>query len=339
LISNYLGGEGNVQGKYIYIGIARLHAEAIRLREHLENVSPLVNEVRRRTWLSVVICDKWSAVDMSLHPSVILNKNPIYPLADDMAFIHKRMFTQDDMIMNNNGEECMRYRIWYQMAGTVNLFQHINNLISSLSLVEKTIEAYSHEVSQLSDQFDHWVDHLSSSLKYNTTNVAKYAQVGLARTFLGMHIGYYHFRQLLYYPYLDQRQFQQQQQPSSSKEVERYNSFARLCKDNALAVSAIARLAFDTEGCDLLYFLYGHILVVSSSIHLHTLLSCNDQPDADAAREQLVLNFEILMKLKTYWPVIDLSVRELYIDAKLTTCDGTVFSVIEVFIQCSCFDE
>jgi hypothetical protein len=77
-----------------------------------------------------------------------------------------------------------------------------------------------------------------------------------------------------------------------------------------MAVSDIAKVSFRTTGCDLVYYLSGHILVVSSSIHLHTLLFSEEQTKANMARERLISNFEMLMNLKIHWPVIDLSVRD-----------------------------
>ena len=44
----------------------------------------------------------------------------------------------------------------------------------------------------------------------------------------------------------------------------------------------------------------GHILEVSSSFHLHTLLFCEIPADADMARERLISNFEVLMQLKAF---------------------------------------
>jgi hypothetical protein len=63
-------------------------------------------------------------------------------------------------------------------------------------------------------------------------------------------------------------------------------------------------------GCDLVYFLTGHILVVSSSVHLHILLFSKIPADANIAQERLLSNFKILMQLKAYWSVIEVSVCE-----------------------------
>lgn len=122
-------------------------------------------------------------------------------------------------------------------------------------------------------------------------------------------MGYHHFRQLLYYPMLNP--LERHEQHHQHLQFYSNDGYARSCKEHAIAVSDIVNLAFQTRGCDLVYFLTGHILVVSSSIHLHTLLTGENKMDADMARERLVSNFEILMQLKMYWPVIDSSVTRL----------------------------
>jgi hypothetical protein len=68
-----------------------------------------------------------------------------------------------------------------------------------------------------------------------------------------------------------------------------------------MVVSEIA-----SQGGELVYYIIGHILVVSSSIHLHTLLLGGG--DVDRARQHLISNFDMLMRLKRYWPVIDTAV-------------------------------
>lgn len=110
----------------------------------------------------------------------------------------------------------------------------------------------------------------------------------MKKPFLAMHIGYHHYRQLLYFPFLD---------PGRKDE-----RLARECKKHAMMASEIA--AKGTE--ELVYYVVGHILVVSSSVHLHTLLLGGG--DVDRARIDLLSNFDILMRLKRWWPVVGAAV-------------------------------
>jgi Fungal specific transcription factor domain len=87
LIAHYFGGEGDVKSKNIYIGIARLHSQAIHLWETLEDSDIITGEIRRRTWLSVVIAEKWSAADMSIQSVIYEDHGSIFPSLDEIEFL------------------------------------------------------------------------------------------------------------------------------------------------------------------------------------------------------------------------------------------------------------
>ena len=94
---------------------------------------------------------------------------------------------------------------------------------------------------------------LPARLKYSPYNLAYFQEIGFGKIFLAMHIGYHHYGQLLYFPFLA---------------LENDNCLASECKKHAMVVSDIV----SQGGDELVYSTIGHILVVNSSIHLHTLL-------------------------------------------------------------------
>ena len=49
----------------------------------------------------------------------------------------------------------------------------------------------------------------------------------------------------------------------------------------------------------------GHVLVIASTVQLHILLFGTDEIQIRAARSRLERNFEILSKLQSYWPTLD----------------------------------
>ena len=67
------------------------------------------------------------------------------------------------------------------------------------------------------------------------------------------------------------------------------------------------RLAVGTPDCEAVYLNVAHMTVVSSAALLHTLLF-GDHDEIIDARNRLYSNFEILLKLKPYWPGVDLMV-------------------------------
>ena len=303
LIGHYLGGEGNVKAKHIYLGIARLHGQAIRIWEMPEGSEVVLREIRRRTWLSVIISDSWSATDMATQPILSKKEDMIIPLVDDVEFftLQPEHFSQD------LGVKIPTINMWAQMAATIDIYRRVSRLISSYSLKLRSIASSRHEVSDLSQQLDRWIDRLPPQLHYSTGNLAQLSKCGLGRTFLSMHMGYHHFRQLLYYPFLNPQETQTTGPQPEGINIDAF--YSRECKGHATAVSDMIKVGFQTSSNSLAYFLTGHILVVSSSIHLHTLLLGDNPNDADMARERLISNFEILMVLKMYWPVVDYSVR------------------------------
>lgn len=271
LISQHLGGEGDVKAKHICTGLARLHCQSLRLWE-TEGMSLLDQQVRRRTYLSVVITGKWSSADMSVAPAMAEYPPENLLLLDEEDFLALRSSPS-------------QHGIWTQMAKTIDLFREILDVIIRLGS-GKTLATQLPEVNRLAGRLDRWQYELPLRLKYSPENFEYFQNLGFGKTFLAMHIGYHHYRQLLYYPFLD---------PKNNDQL------AFECKKHAMMVSEIA-----SQGGKLVYYIIGHILVVSSSIHLHTLLLGGG--DVDRARVYLLSNFDVLMKLKMYWPVIDAAV-------------------------------
>jgi hypothetical protein len=311
LISQYLGGNGDVKGKHIYIGLARLYLQAIRLWEAPVNSNIIEREIRRRVCLTVVIADRWSAADMSTSSMISEEHAAQIPILDEVEFMSLQPGMDQDYIVSFQPSS---HGMWAQMAKTIDVFHCISGVISSLASHKTTIAAQEKRISHLTQQLDKWVAELPSSLKYTPQNLAHFRAVGLGKTFLAMHIGHFHFRQLLYFPFLDP--LQMQLQPSSNlpshtpQPNHAYETYAQMCKINAKLVSDVAQRAFENRGCELVYYIIGHVLVVSSSVHLHTLLFSEGIVEANDARADLVSNFETLMRLKMYWPVIDVSVSQ-----------------------------
>ena len=344
LIAHFLGGEGDNKGKYVYVGIARLHAEAIRLWD-LSKPSPLIDgEICRRTWLSVVVAEKWAAADLSTHAAIDsaaesgLNMSP---MLGELEFSNANPNASEVFLEVVPQQSC----IWAQMAKTIHLYSRINELLLSLSRGSGSIGNHLAEISVLAGHLDEWAHCLPYELTYKPENIARFANRGLGRTFLSMHIGYHHFRQLLFYPFLDPRGSNHPCLQASMDNL--VKDYGLRCKTDAIAVSDIARISFATSGCELMYFLTGHILVVSSSIHLHTLLSSEDLKTTYMARERLKLNFELMMYLKPYWTVLEESVSTHFlhfVEAQLRNRDteSLVVSYLSLMhhrlADCGCFN-
>ncbi|KAJ5970564.1 uncharacterized protein N7479_000482 [Penicillium vulpinum] len=301
LIGYYYGGEGDTKAKHVYIGLARLHAETLSLWDATkdDSLSPLHQEEYRRTWLSVDIGSAWSATDISTEP-VFLNHGPHVDTLqfDDMAF----QSLDPSLAPGSPVYPVSPYNMWAYMAKTLGIFNKTSGLLRRMSQGLVPFADYCQEAAVLESYLDQWEESLPASLKYSTENIMSSAEKRLGRTFLAMHIGYHHFRQMLFFPFLDARRNRH-----NIKLAEK----AAQCKHHANTISKILQHSTDIEGCDLNCFIYGHIAVISSCVHLHTLLSSDKPEQLSVARQWLLSNFKYLMDIKSYWPVVDHSLARL----------------------------
>ncbi len=106
-------------------------------------------------------------------------------------------------------------------------------------------------------------------------------------------MGYYHYTNLLYFPFLDLRLEQTATQ----------TLFADRCRRSAATFSDFLALSHDIDGCEVVYLIVGHMTVVSSAALLHVLLFGADI-ELPITRKRLEANFKTLVKLKAYWPAI-----------------------------------
>ncbi|CAG8086294.1 unnamed protein product [Penicillium salamii] len=296
LIGYYYGGEGDTKAKHIYSGLARLHAEALSFPDIPEDVSPMRQEEYRRTWLSVLIASHWTTTDMSIEPvSFIHSPDVILPAVDDVIFHSLDPEKQQE----NSSLSC---NMWAHMAKTLDIFNKTSVILRRLSQCLIHFSDYCIEASKLQAALDQWEQDLPPGLAYNEANIECLVKQGLGRTFLAMHIGPHHFRQMLFFPFLDARG------DHGTPELARR---AAQCKASANTVSDIIEHSTYMDGCDLNYFIYGHIAVISSCVHLHALLFSGDHVELTKARKRLISNFEYLMDLKSYWPVVEYSVARL----------------------------
>lgn len=307
LLGQFLGGEGEYRTKHIYVGIARLHAEVIRLWEIPDDLPVVDREERRRTWLTVRISYQWSATDMGTEPIAVPCSQLSLPYVDDLSF-HRGPAAS---LQEGSGPTEPPYRLWCQMASTLEIFDKITCLLRQLSQNDGiSFTTYCSEAPLLAQKLKQWANNLPETLQYSKPNLKILSELGLGRTFLAMHIGYHHFYQMLHFPFLNISLA-----PGSTQFAQGTSFFsdgALKCKTSANAVSEIVQIASTKKDCELLCHLYAHVTVVSSCVHLHTLLLSEDAKELTAARERLLLNFRYLMILKAYWPAVDRSVSAIF---------------------------
>ncbi|KAL4939200.1 hypothetical protein BDV06DRAFT_39076 [Aspergillus oleicola] len=287
LIGYYFSGEGNVDGKHIYIGLARLHAERLSCSE---DSSVVYQEEYRRGWLSIHVASHWSAWDMAMEPESLTDGPEFLPRMDDATW----RSASAELLDPDQVQDIFRCDMWAQMARTLGVFARINTLLRKLSRNLISFDDYCAQAAQIEVALEQWTENLPSRLTWKFDNLLFLAGRRLGQVYLAMHVGFFHFRQMLFFPFLDARAARKTGPSQAIK-----------CKDSASVVSFILQYSKTIRDCELDYFIYGHIGIVSSCVHLHTLLFSDDFRELSMTRQRLLSNFQYLMAVKSYWPIVE----------------------------------
>ena len=139
-------------------------------------------------------------------------------------------------------------------------------------------------VEEIAEDLLSWYRKLPQRLHYSPANIAIYKKDNLLREFNVLHILYHFQFQLLYYQYL---QRDHTADMDSARALDREIYVAR-CKAHAVAMSEIFWAANSQKGTECFWSpVNGHLIVVASSIHLHTLLFDSDA-DRTATTKKLL---------------------------------------------------
>jgi hypothetical protein len=157
-------------------------------------------------------------------------------------------------------------------------------------------------IMELSNKLDDWHAGLPTFMHDNTANLQRYASQGLGRIFVAVYLGYYHFGQLLFYQFLH---------GDCHSTVLSARFYANKCKAYAESLCEIVYASHNIQDCGVQYSIVGHILVIASTVQIHTLLFSDNNTQISASRRRLERNFEILSTLRQYWPTLDISFTRL----------------------------
>ena len=157
-------------------------------------------------------------------------------------------------------------------------------------------------ISALSVRLDHWLAQLPTHMHDTRENLLSFASQGLGQLFVTLYLGYYHYGQMLFYRFLheDLRSY-----------VPRTHFYANKCKEHAVLLCEMIYSSDEVPGCDVLYNMVGHVLVIASTVQIHTLLFGVDNESVAQARRRLERNFCILTRLRRLWPTLDVCMDRL----------------------------
>lgn len=269
--------EINIRSKSPYLAILKLLIELV--------------------WWTLCMLDVWSSKSVRL-PRQLSHFSDLPLPIDEAVFLQWRRGAE----VNTDISADRSSSLLAQMILLNRILMEINDTImqtvasGTITLIlEQTIE-------DLSLKLDNWYDALPEYMHDTPQNLKTYASQGLGRIFVAVYLGYYHYGQLLFYQFLHR-----------DKQSTGENRYANKCKAFAANLCSMVYSAHATPGCDVRYNMVGHILLIASTVQIHTLLFGSDEAEISVARSRVVRNFEILTDMQRYWPMLDMCFVRLQI--------------------------
>lgn len=189
--------------------------------------------------------------------------------------------------------------IWAQMANLAHIWADIYELNQSVIRETKDPQDLEKAVETLLKRLEMWSAVLPLSLRKTRSNLDYYASVGLGSAFAALHLGYHYYTEVLCYQFLADG--------ASSANPD----YAEKCKEHAKHFCDLLYLCLEIPNSECLFVMVGHMLVVSSTVYIHTLMFSDLEDEITIARRRLEKNFQILMRLQSFWVKLDVSLSRL----------------------------
>ncbi|KAI5363264.1 hypothetical protein Slin14017_G069450 [Septoria linicola] len=282
--------EGDAPGESVYYGIACRMAQLLDL-PHRQCESMLERQVNIRVWHTLCMIDEWSSSGVQVPRQIVNPPNDVPLPMEEMAFLQLRSHETAEYASQAYSSPSLLG----EMITLNRIFRDVNQM-NTYAVDAQILPPDTDAVEALSARLDEWEAMLPIYMRDEPANLAHYAAQGLGRIYAAVYLGFYHYGQLLYYQFLH---------GSSEENGCLIHVFAQRCKYHAARLCNMVYSALDTPGCDVQYNMVGHVLVIASTVQIHTLLFSSDRAEIDAARQRLERNFNILLKLRDLWPALD----------------------------------
>jgi hypothetical protein len=292
LIAHYSSGYNWVEQEAVYIGVAIRLAHLLHLQEEPDTGDAVQNEVRRRAWSILFSADRWCALGTGI-PRITgfeyrTDRQPARKPMPDIDFLQ---------LTNDTPQPEHKLGIWGPNRDLHDIASSIHSHHLAVVFDPASKEASMEHIDEIYLELQQWQNNLPDSFKFSPQNIYRQSSISSGAIFLGTHLSYhYNYVVLLY-------QFLSYSDPNSRR-------YAEQLEYHASKISEIIRWSNKLPDCRLLYSVVAHILVISSSVHLHTLLF-GDSNAAKLAKDDLDTNFEHIMALRRLWPAVDVSAARL----------------------------
>jgi hypothetical protein len=241
--------------------------------------------------------DVWSSSGVRL-PRLLTPRDDVPLPIDEVLFSKMSPEKEHDILVENNPKSS----ILAEMVRLNRILLQINQFNIRASENNLDSQSIMSDVGDLSQQLDIWFEELPDHMRDNRENLTRYSEQGLGRLLVALYLGYYNYGQMLFYRFLheDSRTFDS-----------RTRYYANKCKYHASKLCEIVYASEDVPGCDTKYNMVGHVLMIASTIQIHTLLFEENADMLATARKRLERNFCILTHLVSLWPTLDVCMDRL----------------------------
>ncbi|KAH6722860.1 fungal-specific transcription factor, partial [Leptodontidium sp. MPI-SDFR-AT-0119] len=299
LLGTVSRSEGDAAAESVYYSVASRMANLLDL-VHMPAKSAVEKEVNVRVWWTIWKLDTWSSAGVGL-PRQMIERNEAPLPIEEAAFLGLRI--DHDIQPGIDSSLDRRSSLFAQMIILNRILIDINDFhrfLISNKTSSNNLEHYEQTVQHLFHKLETWRSSLPPQMENTPENLHRYGNQGLGRVFVAVHLGYNHFGQLLFYQYLHECQ-------NAASGGGAIHHYAQKCKSFSSQLCDLVDLSHLTPGCNVLYTMVGHNLVVASTIQIHTLLFSGFENEIREARGRLERNFEILLQLRNFWPVLEIS--------------------------------
>lgn len=241
--------------------------------------------------------DVWSSSGVRL-PRLLTSK-PNVPLpTDEIVFLQMAREPSFDSTPTSETKSSLLA----EMVRLNQILLQINDFNMRASEEELNSETILSNVEYLSGLLDVWLEELPDHIRDTRENMERFAAQGLGRVFAAIYLGYYHYGQMLFYRFLHE---------DSHAFTVHTRYYADKCRDHARRLCDIVYASDEVPGCDVKYNMVGHVLVIASTVQIHSLLFEADEEKVALAKARLERNFVFLTRLRWLWPTLDFCMNRL----------------------------
>jgi hypothetical protein len=284
IAGNVAGADSNSTSESLFFGIAIRSAHLLGLAQHNAEDGAVLRETKSRIWWTLYMIDRWSSAGLGTPRQLERQETQQLPL-DEYDFYRVAVGQQ-------RWDSPTKLGMWAYMIFLAELFGPITDLNHLIASGKASEEHVSSQVVTLFSNLQRWQDNLPRTFRLNSENLTFHKTRGHGRTFVALHLGYFHYATLLSFHFLDQ----------SSASLPFAETYAERCRQHASAFSDLLKTSYELDAQGM-HNIVGHMTVVSSSVLLHTLLF-GSEDQLPSAKRQLESNFNILIRLKAWWPSV-----------------------------------